>query len=103
MIRDIKQGAAQAAQAKASDIFVKVGSQPMMRLNGKIRPLGDGYSEMTAEEVEGLAYSIMSHDQIGRFERRHELDLAFTVEGVARFRANIYRQRGTMGLVLRVI
>jgi len=100
---DIKELAARAAQAKASDIFVKVGNQPMMRLNGKIRPLGEDYPELTAEDVEGLAYCIISHDQIGRFERRHELDLAFTVEGVARFRANIYRQRGTMGLVLRVI
>lgn len=103
MSLDIKELAARAAQAKASDIFVKVGNQPMMRLNGKIRPLGEDYPELTAEDVEGLAYGIMSHDQIGRFERRHELDLAFTVEGVARFRANIYRQRGTMGLVLRVI
>jgi twitching motility protein PilT len=45
----------------------------------------------------------MSHDQIGRFERRHELDLAFTLEGIARFRANVYQQRGSMGVVLRVI
>ena len=45
----------------------------------------------------------MSHEQIGRFERRHELDLAFTIEGVARFRANVYQQRGTLGVVLRVI
>ena len=103
MTLDIKEMATEAAQARASDIFVKVGNQPMMRLNGKIRPLGDHYPELTAEDVETLAYGIMSHDQIGRFERRHELDLAFTVEGVARFRANIYKQRGTMGLVLRVI
>lgn len=94
--------AAQAAEQRASDIFLKVGSQPMMRMNGKITNLGD-YPVLEAEDVEQLAYGVMSHDQIGRFERRHELDLAFTVEGVARFRANIYKQRGTMGLVLRVI
>jgi twitching motility protein PilT len=45
----------------------------------------------------------MTQEQIARFERRHELDLAFTIEGVARFRANIYQQRGTMGMVLRLI
>lgn len=99
---DIKEMAARAAEVRASDIFVKAGASPMMRLNGRITNLGE-YPELTAEDVEGLAYSIMSHEQIGRFERRHELDLAFTVEGVARFRANIYRQRGSMGLVLRVI
>ncbi|NLN75436.1 MAG: type IV pilus twitching motility protein PilT [Armatimonadetes bacterium] len=103
MALDIKQMAAQAAQVRASDIFVKAGNEPMMRLNGKIRPLGNGYTELTGEDVEQLAYGMMSHEQIGRFERRHELDLAFTVEGVARFRANVYKQRGTMGMVLRVI
>lgn len=103
MTLDIKQMASKAAQVRASDIFVKTGNQPMMRLNGKIRPLSEEYPELSGEDMEQLAYSIMSHDQIGRFERRHELDLAFTVEGVARFRANIYKQRGTMGLVLRVI
>lgn len=94
--------AAFAAEQKASDIFLKSGSGPMMRLNGRITNLGD-HPELTGEDVEQLAYSIMSHEQIGRFERRHELDLAFTVEGVARFRANIYKQRGTIGMVLRVI
>lgn len=102
MSLDLKAIAAQAAEQKASDIFLKTGSGPMMRLNGKVTTLGD-YPELTAEDVEQLAYSVMSHEQIGRFERRHELDLAFTIDGVARFRANIYKQRGTMGLVLRII
>lgn len=102
MSLDIKEMAVRAAQVRASDIFLKTGSQPMMRLNGRVTNLGD-YQELSAEDVEGLAYSVMSHEQIGRFERRHELDLAFTVEGVARFRANIYKQRSTMGIVLRVI
>lgn len=99
---DLKDIAAKAAQAKASDIFLKTGSPPMMRLNGKITVLGE-YPELTAQDTEQLAYSIMSHEQIGRFERRHELDLAFTIEGLARFRANVYQQRGGIGLVLRII
>ena len=99
---DLKEMAQKAAQVRASDIFLKVDSQPLMRLNGKVENL-DSSAKLTAEDTESLAYSIMSHDQIGRFERRHELDLAFTIEGVARFRANVYKQRGTIGLVLRVI
>lgn len=102
MSLDLKEMAARAAEQRASDIFLKAGNGPMMRLNGKITNLGE-YDELTGEDVEQLAYSIMSHEQIGRFERRHELDLAFTIEGLARFRANVYKQRGTMGLVLRVI
>ena len=46
---------------------------------------------------------MMTNEQIGRFERKHEIDLAFTIEGIARFRANIYQQRGTIGVVLRII
>ena len=99
---DLKEMAQKAASVKASDIFLKVGSPPMMRVDGKISTLDD-YPALTAEESESLAYSIITHEQIGRFERRHELDLAFTIEGVARFRANVYQQRGTIGLVLRII
>lgn len=99
---DLKEMAQKAAQVKASDIFLKSGSPPMMRLNGKVTNL-DTYPELSAEDTQTLAYSIMSHEQIGRFERRHELDLAFTIEEVARFRANIYQQRGAIGIVLRII
>ncbi|OFX16647.1 MAG: type IV pili twitching motility protein PilT [Armatimonadetes bacterium RBG_16_58_9] len=99
---DLKEMAAKAAQAKASDIFLKAACPPMMRLNGKVESL-DSYDVLTPEDTEGLAYSIMNHDQIGRFERRHELDLAFTIEDIARFRANVYRQRGSVGIVLRII
>lgn len=100
---DIKEIAQKAAERKASDIFLKVGSPPMIRLNGKITVLDEEYPSLSNEDTETLAYSIMSHEQIGRFERRHEMDLAFTIEEVARFRANIYQQRGSMGLVLRII
>lgn len=99
---ELKEIATQAASVRASDLFLKAGSPPMIRLNGKITNIGD-YPALTSEDVQMMAYSIMSHEQIGRFERRHELDLAFTVEDVARFRANIYQQRGTPGLVLRVV
>jgi twitching motility protein PilT len=94
--------AVQAAEAKASDIFLKAGSSPMIRVDGKINTLGE-HPVLSGDDTQELAYSIMTHDQIGRFERRHELDLAFTMEDIARFRVNIYQQRGTIGLVLRII
>lgn len=90
------------AQLKASDIFIKEGSPPMMRVHGRIQTT-EGFEKLTADETRKLAYSIMSHEQIGRFEHRHELDLAFTVEDVTRIRANVYQQRGSMGLVCRLI
>jgi twitching motility protein PilT len=91
----------QAAEQNASDLFLKAGVPPAFRLNGRISPLP--LPPLTPDEVRDLAYGIMNKQQIARFEQRHELDLAFTLEGVARFRANVYQQRGSIGTVLRVI
>jgi twitching motility protein PilT len=91
-----------AHEKKASDLFIKEGSPPAMRIHGRIQ-LTEGYDRMTADDTRRLAYSIMSHEQIGRFEHRHELDLAFTVEDLTRVRANVYQQRGSMGLVCRLV
>ena len=99
---ELREMAAKAAEVRASDIFLKAGSPPMMRLHGKIETLGE-FPELTSDDTQELAYGIMSHEQIGRFERRHEMDLAMQIEGLARFRVNIYQQRGTIGLVLRII
>src|SRR5438552_1511827 len=90
-----------AAKQRASDIFLKAGVPPALRLHGRIAPTD--YPVLEGEEVRQLAYSIMSPQQIARFEQRHEADLAFTREGLARFRANVYQQRGHVGMVLRLI
>lgn len=91
-----------AAEMKASDIFVKAGSTPAMRIHGRITPLTQ-FQKFTGEDTRRLAYSVMTHEQIGRFEHRHEMDLAIEVPDVSRVRANIYQQRGTMGLVCRLV
>lgn len=98
---DLRELSALSAEQKASDLFLKEGAPPTLRVDGKIVQLD--LPPLTADEVRDMAYSIMSQDQIARFERRHELDLAFTVEGVSRFRANVYQQRSSMGMVLRLI
>ena len=90
-----------AAELTASDVFLKVGTPPTLRVHGKIRQME--LPELSTDEVRDYAHSIMKPDQIARFDHRHELDLAFTLEGVSRFRANIYQQRGTIGIVLRLI
>jgi len=98
---ELKELAKLAAERRASDLFLKEGAAPMLRVDGRI--VSTDLPKLTGADTRELAYSIMAHEQIGRFERRHELDLAFTLEGIARFRANIYQQRGSIGLVLRVI
>ncbi len=98
---ELKELAALAAERRASDIFLKEGAPPTLRVDGRIAPTE--LPALTESDTREFAYSIMSHEQIGRFERRHEMDLAFTIEGVARYRVNVYQQRGSIGLVLRII
>ncbi len=90
-----------AAEKKASDLFVKAGSPPAMRLNGRVI-VQDG-PPLTPDDTRNLAYSVMTHEQIGRFEHRHELDIAFELPGITRIRANIHQQRGSIGLVCRLV
>lgn len=90
-----------AAEQEASDLFLKEGSPPTLRVHGKITPTE--LSPLAGDDVRQLAYSVMSHDQIGRFEHRHELDLAFTIEDITRIRANVYQQRGSIGMVCRLV
>lgn len=90
-----------AAQKKASDVFLKADCPPTFRIGGFVRQ--QDMAVLTPEDTQGLAYSIMTHEQIGRFEHRHELDLGFEIEGVCRIRANVYMQRGSIGLVCRLI
>jgi len=98
---DLKELSKLAAEQKASDLFLKAGAPPTLRVHGKIVQLDQ--PSLKNDEARDLAYSAMSQDQIARFERRNELDLAFTIEGIARFRANVYRQRESIGMVLRLI
>lgn len=98
---DLRELSELAAERKASDLFLKENAPPTLRVNGKVEQLD--LPKLTRDEVRDHAYSTMNPEQIARFERRHELDLAFTIEGISRFRANIYQQRGSMGMVLRLI
>ncbi len=90
-----------AASVKASDLFIKENTPPTLRVHGKIQPMD--LPPLSADDTRNLAYSVMTHEQIGRFEHRHELDLAFTIEGITRVRANIYQQRGSIAMVCRLI
>ena len=92
----------EAAKGKASDVFIKKDSPPCWRQHGLIKRM-DGYSPLTADDCRDLCYSVMSHEQIGRFEHRHELDLGLELEGVTRLRVNIYQQRGAMAMVMRLV
>ena len=86
----------------ASDIHLRVGIPPMLRIQGKFVPLRD-FARLTPEETANMAAAIMNKVQKEKFARTMELDMAYGVRGLGRFRANIFRQRMTLGLVFRTI
>jgi twitching motility protein PilT len=86
----------------ASDLHLKVGSFPMMRVRGTLMPV-DEERRLDHEDVVAMSAAVMSTSQRQRFKETQEVDLAYSVAGLGRFRCNIFQQRGTIGLVLRVI
>jgi twitching motility protein PilT len=86
----------------ASDIHIKAGLPPMFRVNGQLLPLRDA-ARLTPEDISRLGQSIMTSHQIQLFRDRLDVDFAYGVPGVGRFRVNIFHQRGAVGMVLRVI
>ncbi len=91
-----------AIQGGASDIHLKAGLPPMFRINGSLIPVKDG-KRIAPEEIQRMAVAIMNNYQRERFKQFNELDLAYGVPGLGRFRVNVFQQRGTVGIVLRVI
>lgn len=85
----------------ASDLFIKAGVAPHIRVDGRIRPLD--YAELMLQDVEALAFGMMTEEQIQAFEDYPEMDLAIGISGVGRFRVNLFRQRGSMAMVFRHI
>ena len=86
----------------ASDIHLRVGIPPMVRIQGAFVPLRD-YPRLSPEQTASFAASIMNKAQKERFTRSMELDMAYGVRGLGRFRVNVFRQRMTLGLVFRTI
>jgi twitching motility protein PilT len=91
-----------AATHGASDLHIKAGTFPFVRVGGELRPILDA-SRLTQEDTLDMAFSMMSNRQKQRFKEVSEVDIAYGVAGLGRFRANIFQQRGTVGIVLRVI
>ena len=87
----------------ASDLHLKVGNHPIARIRGKLTPMTQ-FKRLVQEDTIAMAYAIMASDkQKGKFKENLDLDIAYSVPSLGRFRCNIFNQRGTVGLVLRVI
>lgn len=84
-----------------SDLHISAGAPPMIRISGKL--VSTEQEVLDAETTQKLVYSILDNEQILKFEKEWELDMAFGIAGLGRFRTNIFYQRGAVGAVLRSI
>jgi twitching motility protein PilT len=88
-------------EKKASDIHIKVGRPPLLRVNGELDAMD--MAPLSADQVTDLAKQILTERQLQSFDLKNEIDTAYHWEGVARFRANIFRQKSQLSMVMRVI
>ena len=91
-----------AVERKASDLHIKVGMPPVLRIDHKLVPLME-LPRLGQDAVVSMAGSVMNAKQRERFKERNEADLAYGVPGLGRFRINVFQQRGMVGIVLRLI
>lgn len=91
-----------AMGANASDLHLKAGNYPCLRIDGALHPMTQ-FTRLAAEEIQAMATGMMNDRQKMKFKGASELDMAYSLEGVGRFRANIYHERGQISMVLRVI
>src|ERR1019366_5142948 len=91
-----------ACESKASDLHLKVGNYPYLRVDGELRALTQ-YTRISSEDMLNMAFSMMTNRQKQKFKENADLDMAYGVSGLGRFRVNVFQQRGNVGMVLRVI
>jgi twitching motility protein PilT len=89
-------------EKKASDLHLKVGVPPILRIDGRLAPI-ESEKRTTQEDALSVALGIMSPAQKTRFKEKNELDMAYAVPGLGRFRVNVFQQRGSVGMVFRLV
>lgn len=91
----------QMVKRQASDMFITVGVPPMMKVDGKVQPIGT--QSLSDSQTRMISRAIMNDKQSAEFERSLEVNFAIAIQNLARFRVNAFMQRGQIGMVLRVI
>jgi twitching motility protein PilT len=89
-------------EKKASDLHITVGLAPQLRVNGKLIVLID-LPPLTPQDTKELVYSILTEEQIALFEQKKELDTSIGIKNLGRFRINVYKQRGSIGMAVRLL
>src|SRR5437588_12244003 len=89
-------------ERNASDLHIVAGAAPSIRLRGKVTAL-EGFPKLSSQDTQEIVYSILNDDQRKRLERDLQLDFAYAIPNVGRFRVNAYRQRAALGAAFRRI
>jgi len=90
-----------AYEAKASDVHLNPGSAPLMRLNGKLKPIMP--TVLKPEDTIKMAKDVLSADQFDALVKKGEIDFAYALPGLCRYRANVYRQKRLVNMAFRVL
>ena len=98
----IKELLSRMIQEGASDLHIVVGNPPVLRIHGSLEPI-EGYGRLSPEQTQELIYSVMNEEQVAEFEAEKECDMSFGIEGLSRFRLNVYRDRGSVVAAFRSI
>jgi twitching motility protein PilT len=99
---DIDSLLKKALQMKASDLHIKAGNAPIVRINGALHVLKDE-KRLMPEDTSHIAFHVLKETQKEQFKKDREIDISYSVSGLGRFRCNCFVQRGTIGIVFRVI
>jgi twitching motility protein PilT len=92
-----------ALKKQASDVHLKAGLVPVIRKHGKLRPLQTGVPQLSAQDIDAMAMSLLDEEQRAHFAKHKEIDVGYGITGLGRFRVNIFRQRGSVRMVVRNI
>jgi twitching motility protein PilT len=100
---DLREALHYIVGSEASDLHLKVPARPLARIHGILKPIEE-YEQLRPQDTERLLSEMLTDaEKLGEFSREGEVDFAYSVPGLARFRVNAFRQRGTISIVLRVI
>ncbi|MEE8575575.1 MAG: type IV pili twitching motility protein PilT, partial [Thermodesulfobacteriota bacterium] len=83
----------------ASDVHIKAGLPPILRINGVLAPIKN-YERISPDEALKMATSIMREEHKEEFKRKRQVDIGYSMPGTGRFRVNVFQQRGAIGIVL---
>lgn len=100
-MKSIDELLTKVVEMRASDLHLKVGSPPMIRVDGELQNLDD--PPLTPDDTKDFAASLMTEKQIRRFSETNEIDFAYGAPHVGRFRVNVFRQRGTISIAIRQV